>query len=184
MRFNQTTSKSDLLTKKYSITEIEELKISAEAANITFSSFRRNFDVQCMRKTHQGYYVVLLLEDGGNAFVFFNNDNELIRIISSNGFMGKDEFQNQVAEQMPQSEVLDFDHNAILAPISSVDATAHIVMEGIFLVKYARFIDGKIIQDPIVTSIQFLPNESIPTNDDAFVRDEIPFIFEHDKRSE
>lgn len=62
MKFNQTTNKNDLLTEKYPIIQIEELKSKTEAGNITFSDFKRDFDVQCMRKTHQGYYVVLLLE--------------------------------------------------------------------------------------------------------------------------
>ena len=184
MKFNQTTNKKDLLTEKYSIILIEELKSTAEAGDMIFSNFKRTFKVQCMRKTHQGYYVVLLLEDGGNAFAFFNEKNLLIHVMVSNSFKSKIEFQNQVVEQMPKSEVLNFDSNSIIAPVSALEITAHIVQEGIFIVKYSRFRDGKIIEDPIVTSIQFVENESILTNEDPFIRDEIPFIFEFDKASE
>ena len=82
MKFNQTTNKNDLLTKKYSITQIEELQSTAKINNMTFSNFKRDFDVQCMRKTHQGYYVVLLLEDGGNAFAFFVSFFSLIAALT------------------------------------------------------------------------------------------------------
>lgn len=183
MKFNQTTNKNDLLTEKYPIIQIEELKSKTEAGNITFSDFKRDFDVQCMRKTHQGYYVVLLLEDGGNAFAFFNAKNSLIRVMVFDNFKSKIEFQNHVVEQMPKSVVLNWDTNTLITPVSALEITAHIVQEGIFIVKYSRFRDGEIIEDPIVTSIQFIENESISTNEDLFIRDEIPFIFEFDKTS-
>ena len=73
MKFNQTTNKNDLLTEKYPIMQIEELQGTVETGDMTFSNFKRDFNVQCMRKTHQGYYVVLLLEDGRNAFAFFKS---------------------------------------------------------------------------------------------------------------
>ena len=183
MKFNQITNKNDLLTEKYPIIQIEELKSTAEAGNMTFSNFKRDFDVQCMRKTHQGFYVVLLLEDGGNAFAFFNEKNLLIRVMVVDNFKSKIEFQNQVVEQMPKSEVLNLDSNTHITPVSALEITAHIVQEGIFIVKYSRFRDGEIIEDPIVASIQFIENESISTNEDQFIRDEIPFIFEFDKAS-
>ena len=183
MKFNQTTNKNDLLTEKYPIIQIEELKSKTEAGNITFSDFKRDFDVQCMRKTHQGYYVVILLEDGGNAFAIFNEKNSLIRVMVFDNFKSKIEFQNHVVEQMPKSVVLNWDTNTLITPVSALEITAHIVQEGIFIVKYSRFRDGEIIEDPIVTSIQFIENESISTNEDLFIRDEIPFIFEFDKTS-
>lgn len=184
MKFNQITNKNDLLTEKYPSIQIEKLQSAAEVGDMTFSNFKRDFDVQCMRKTHQGYYVVLLLEDGGNAFAFFNDKNTLVRVMVLDSFKSKVEFQNQVVEQMPKSEVLNLDSNTIIAPVSAIEITAHIVQEGIFVVKYSRFRDGEIIEDPVVTSIQFIENESISTNEDPFIRDEIPFIFEFDKASE
>lgn len=182
-KFDQITDKNDLLTEKYPITQIEELQSAAEAGDMAFSNFKKNFNVQCMRKTHQGYYVVLLLEDGGNAFAFFNKKDALIRVMAFDCFKSKIEFQNQVAEEMPKSDVLNLDSNTIIAPVSAQEITAHIVQEGIFVLKYSRFIDGEIMEDPIVTSIQFIENEDMPTNDDPFIRDEIPFIFEFDKAS-
>ena len=181
MRFNQETNKNNLLTEEYSVIQIEELKKLAETKNVTFSKFKRNFNAQCIRKTYQGYYVVLLLEDSRNAFVFFDEENKLIRVMISDGFKSKEEFQNQVVKQMKKSEVVNFDSNTIFAPVSAIEITAHIVQEGIFIVKYSRFLNGKIIEEPIVTSIEFVENERISTNDDLFIRDGIPFILEIDK---
>lgn len=181
MKFNQETNKNDLLTEKYSIVQIEELKSAADFRNITFTKFKKDFNVQCVRKTHQGCYVVLLLEDERNAFVFFNKENILNRVMISDGFKSKVEFQNHVTEQMPKSEVLNFDLNTIFVPVSAVDITVHIVQEGAFIVKYTRFVDGKSIEDPVVSSIEFIENKSLSTNTDAFIRDQIPFVFEIDK---
>lgn len=181
MRFNQTTDKNDLITKKYSIAQIEELKNDEESENITFSKFKKNFDAQCVRKTHQGYYVVLLLEDGRNAFAFFNEKGLLIRVMISNGFMSEMEFRNRVTEQTTKSEVLNFDTNTIITPISAVEITVHIVREGIYIVKYSRFKTGKMVEDPIVLSIEFIRNENLSANEDLFIRNEVPFIFEIDK---
>lgn len=136
---------------------------------------------KCVRKTHQGYYVVLLLEDGRNAFAFFNEENTLTIVMVANGFKSKEEFYSQVFEQKSKSEVLNFDPNSILSSVSAVEITAHIVQEGICIVKYSRFLDGELIEDPVVSSVEFIKNESISTNEDFFIRDEIPFIFEIDK---
>lgn len=181
VKFNQTTNKKELLTKKYSVVQIEKLQKAAETGAMTFSDFKRDFDVQCVRKTHQGYYVVLLFESDENVFAFFNEKNTLFQIIISGDFKSKAEFQDQVVEQIPKSEVLNLDPNAIVAPVSSLEITAHIVQEGLFIVKYSRFKEGKIIEDPIVDSVQFIENESISVSNDPFIRDEIPYIFEIDK---
>ncbi|NLZ70431.1 MAG: hypothetical protein GX907_03760 [Clostridiaceae bacterium] len=186
MKFNNSTNKNDLLTKQYSSAQIEELKKAAESEGITFSKFQRDFAVQCVRKTHQGYYVVLLLEDGQNAFVFFYTENPFARVIIADGFKSKNEFYAHVSEQMPESEVLKFDpHTTLLLPFSAFDITAHIVQEGIFIVTYLRFSEGKgMLKDPIVSSVDFFENESVSTSENILVRDVIPFIFEFDKVSE
>ena len=184
MKFNNSANKNDLLTEKYSIAQIQELKNTAESEHITFSKFKRDFDVQCVRKTHQGYYVVLLLEDGRNAFAFFNKENALTIVMVANEFKSKEEFYSQVLEQKSKSGMLNLDPNTILSSVSAVEITAHIVQEGVYIVKYSRFLDGELIEDPVVSSVEFIENESISTNEDLFIRYEIPFIFEFDKVNE
>jgi hydrogenase maturation factor len=184
VKFNQVTNKDELVTRKYSIAQIEALKSKMETGRITFSKFKRDFDVQCIRKTHQGYYVILLLDSGGSAFIFFDEKNALSHIMIVGEFKRKIEFQAKVVEQMTLSEVLEFDPNAVFAPVSSMTITVHIVQEGVYIIKYLRFSDGNLILDPTVDTIEFLENDVLSTNPDPFIRDSIPFIFELDKISE
>ena len=178
-KFNQVKRASELITETYSAAQAKDLKNAAE--DVTFLMFKRNFNAQCVRKTYQGYYAVLFLNDGGNAFAFFDEKNMLKSVMISYGFKSETEFRNHVAEHMRKSEVLNYDTNSIALPVSAVDATAHIVQEGVFIVKYSRFENGKIIDDPIATSIVFVKNEEIATNEDLFIRNELPFIIEIDK---
>ena len=180
-KFNQAKYASELITETYSAAQAKELKKAAEDGDVTFSMFKRSFNAQCVRKTHQGYYAVLFLNDGGNAFVFFDEKSMLKSVMISYGFKSETEFRNHVTEHMRKSEVLNYDTNSITLPVSAVDTTAHIVQEGVFIVKYSRFENGKIIDDPIVTSIVFVKNEEIATNEDLFIRNEIPFILEIDR---
>lgn len=181
MKFDQKANKNDLLTIQYQNSQIEKLQSEIAVDEMTFSNFKRVFDVQCIRKTHQGYYVVLMLEDGRYAFVFFNKKNILVRVMVVDDFKSKIEFQKQVVEQMHKSEVLNWDSNTIIAPISAAEITVHIVQEGIFIVKYSRFRDGVIMEDPIITAIQFIENDSISTSEDPFIREVVPFVFDFDK---
>ena len=180
-KFNQAKYASDLITETYSAAQAKELKKAAEDGDVTFSMFKRSFNAQCVRKTHQGYYVVLFLNDGGNAFVFFDEKSMLKSVMISYGFKSETEFWNRITEHMRKSEVLNYDTNSIALPVSAADATAHIVQEGVFIVKYSRFENGKIIDDPIVTSMVFVKNEEIATNEDLFIKNEIPFILEIDR---
>ena len=85
---------------------------------------------------------------------------------------------------MTKEIMLTFEANTILLPVSSVDMTAHIVQEGIYIIKYSRFDDGKMMSDPVIEDVEFVENENISNNDDTLIRDEIPFILEIDKISE
>ncbi len=183
MKFDQITNKDDLLTEKYSITQIEELKNTVGIEEITFSKFKKEFEIECIRKTHQGYYVVLLMENGEYAFVFFDEENIVTRVLVSNGFKSKIDFQSHITEQMKESEVLKFDPNAILTPVSAKEITAHIVQEGVFIVEYSRFADGKMLEDPIVSSLKFIENDDVATSEDLLLKNEIPFVLEIDKMS-
>ena len=184
MKYNNSENKIDLITKKYSTEQIEKLELTTGSEKVTFSEFKKDFDAQCIRKTHQGYYVILLLEGGENSFVFFNDDNILTSVMTVDKFKTQNEFNIQALDGMTKSAVLNFDPNAILIPVSSVEITAHIVQEGLYIIKYTRFLDGQSIEDPVVNSVEFIANENISTSSDALVKDEIPFIFEFDKVSE
>ena len=58
------------------------------------------------------------------------------------------------------------------------------MQEGLYIIKYTRFLDGQSIEDPVVNSVEFIANENISASSDTLVKYEIPFIFEFDKVSE
>ncbi len=125
--------------------------------------------------------MVLLLEDGSNAFVFFDEENILYHIMVSNGFQSKEAFCALVMEQLPKNEVMNVDLNRISLPISALELTVHFVQEGICIVEYSQIEDGKLTDNPIVSSVDFISNESLLENEDPFIRLCVPFIFENDK---
>lgn len=181
MNFDNSTDKYDLITEKYSVQQIGQLKVWVESGRFTFSKFIKNFNAQCIRKTHQGYYVVLLSENNDSVFVFFNTENNARRIIITQQFMHKSDFEKHVVIGMTANEVESFDTNTIPMPISSVETTVHIVVEGAYIVRYTRFSNGKLTNIHTVESIEFVENKNLSKTDDLLVRNLIPYIFELDK---
>lgn len=177
MNFNNSTSKNDLITKKYSISQIETFEKQMSTRKICFSEFKRTFSAECIRETSQGYYVVLSLDNNQTAFVFFDNENQLYHIIVTEKFKTKTEFQSQISQGMSESEILLIDSNTIYMPMSSIDMTAHIVQEGVFLLQYSREL-GK---EPIVNSVEFVENENLLTDQNISIGNLIPFILDLDK---
>ena len=177
MKFDQETHRGELITKKYSTAQIEALQRNVQSGGMSYVQFKRQFKAECVRQTHQGYYVVLLAEDGRNAFAFFNNKDVLINVIVANGFMDRAEFESRVTVQMNKAAVLQADPQAIPAPVSAVDISIHIVKKGVFLLKYTREADSS-----VVATIEFVSNESLPTHEDPFVTGVVPYILAIDKR--
>ena len=107
IKYNNSENKIDIITKKYSTEQIEKLELTTGSEKVTFSEFKKNFDAQCIRKTHQGYYVILLLEGGENSFVFFNADNILTSVMTVDKFKTQNEFNIQALDGMTKSAVLN-----------------------------------------------------------------------------
>ena len=183
MKYDNSTDKNILITESHSSAQISDLKKKVESRSITFSKFKRKFNVQCLRKTHQGYYAILKSDDGRNVFVFIDNDYVLCDIIVADKFLTKDEFRDSVQLQMTRTEVLNIDPNTRLLPISSVSASVHYVQEGIYLVTYSRLVNNEFIMPPTVSSIEFISNEEHEKNEYASIPYITPFILEVDKKN-
>lgn len=181
VKFNNTADKSTLLTEIYTVSQVDELKNRSAQNTITFSDFKKDFAAECVRKTYQGCYVVLTLDNNDNAFIFFDNENNLTHILCANSFKSKNEFLSDSFKQKTKSEISAFDSNSFVLPISAVDMTVHIVKEGVCLVKYSRIVDGQLLDDPIVDSVEFIDNDSIESCENQLIRDNIPFIISVDK---
>ncbi len=168
MKYDNTTNKESLITKEYSSFEILHLKEKIKSEEISFDKFQKLFKVECLRKTHQGYYAILRQEDKKNVFVFFNNDFKLIDIIVAKEFLTKSEFENISINKTTESQILLLDPNAIFLPVSSTRMTAHIVDDGMFVITYSPYVvEGEISTDPTVVSIEYIKNEELlaGTND-------------------
>ena len=183
VKFDQNTDMNELITHKYSVTEIQSLQNAVPSLSMTFSDFKKKFKVQCARKTHQGFYVVLLIEDGRHAYICFNEDEMLYRVLVAGDFKSKEEFQNNVTTETQLSDVLKYDSNTLPSRVSAQKITIHIVKEGYFIVEYLRFVDGQLTDDPTVSSLTFYENDSLKSDEYDYAKVEmIPYIYEFDKR--
>lgn len=79
-----------------------------------------------------------------------------------------------------ESEVLSLDPNTILLPFSSVDITAHLVQEGIVLVRYTRMSEDGLLPAPIVESVNFFENQRISKSNDLILSN-VPYTLELDR---
>lgn len=181
MKYNNTVDKTHVITKIYSTSKIKKLKEEVESGSISYEEFKLDFKVECLRKTYQGYYIVLLQSDGRNVFVFMDNMSQLNDVIVFDSFNSKEDFNVFITNQTAKGEVISFDPNAIYLPISSKDITAHIVKEGIVIVNYVRMVDGVLLKDPLVDTIEFIENKDIPALNNDLVSLNVPYILDVDK---
>ncbi len=182
LKVDNVTSKNDLITKTYSIDKIQNMKQKVESGFMDFKQFKKEFKIQCMRKTHQGYYVVLLQDDGKDVFVFMNNEFNLHNVMIKDKFITREEFEQFLLSEPTVLEVMLFDVGTILLPVSAVNMTAHHVKGGVLLVTYEKQVPP--VQEyevPKVKSVEFYQDEDIINNDDDFIRLVVPYILEIDK---
>lgn len=134
--YNNTTDKHDLVNRTYSISEIESLKTEFETRQNTneeyrFSEFKRDFEVECVRKSLGGYYVILFLDNGSEAFVFFNEEMEMFSVMIFDRFLSVEDFEN-----LPSfTDIYKFDPNAERLDTGS-HIYIHIVQEGVLRARY------------------------------------------------
>ena len=74
VKYNNTERFENLVNIKYSSRKIKEIREAIERNDWNYMKFKSLFDIQCLRKTYQGYYVVLLQDDGRRAFVFMDEE--------------------------------------------------------------------------------------------------------------
>ena len=176
--YDNLTRKEDLITRQYPREMVDELthKIEEEEKKVGYGKLRRMFRLECVRKTEQGYYAVLHLTDGRNAFIFMDDQLIVSNVAIYDRFRTKEEFEQLIAEKQDatRADVLSFDPNEYGMPFSVVDEDAHIVQEGVIIVRYRRE-DGH-----PVDQIQFYSNSEIaagkPREITYFIKDGVPFF--------
>jgi hypothetical protein len=186
MKYDNEISYTNLINQKYSPEKIEAFKKEIETntnSPMTFSKLNTKFKIQCTRKTFQGYYSILKQNDESIVFVFINHDLEIIRLLKVHGFKSKSDFDFIVPKETKKSAIIALDSNAISYPISSFDVTGHILKDGLLIVRYNRIVDGMLLNDSVVDSVEFIDNaESSKVTDDFWVKN-TPYILPIDKSS-
>ena len=181
--YDNLVKKEDAITRQYPREMVDELthKIEEEEKKVGYGKLRRMFRLECVRKTYQGYYAVLQLTDGRNAFIFMDDQLIVSNVAIYDRFRTKEEFEQLIAEKQDTTwaDVLSFDPNEYGMPFSVVDEAAHIVQEGAIMIIYQRK-DGH-----PVDQIQFYSNSEIaagkPHEITYFIKGVVPYVLEIDR---
>lgn len=181
--YDNLVKKEDAITRQYPREMVDELthKIEEEEKKVSYGKLRRMFRLECVRKTYQGYYAVLQLTDGSNAFIFMDDQLIVSNVAIYDRFRTKEEFEQLIAEKQDTTwaDVLSFDPNEYGMPFSVVDEAAHIVQEGAIMIIYQRK-DGH-----PVDQIQFYSNSEIaagkPREITYFIKYGVPYVLEIDR---
>lgn len=180
--YNNNRKSSDLITKKYSATDIQALENAIYHSNKigNYYELKWNYNIQCLRKTPQGYYAILLQEDEKRVFVFMNDNLEIEELlIADQTFKSKNDFEKIVKNQsVPFFELDDFDINYFPSRSSIYYANAHIVKEGgVYII-----VDGiaGMNQDNIITDGYYIDFDEILISDDHFINSSVWIILDID----
>ncbi len=179
VKYNNVDSIAELITVRYSESDIKELQKKIDSYGLSYSSVKSKYKIQCLRKTHQGYYAVLLIEDGKRFFIFMDDEYKIFETLIASSFKHKEEYEFIDAWNTTKSEVLDFDENTVFLPVSGIPFTAHITYEGIYLISYRIYtFSNEISDDPLVRTINFFTYEDFYS--DELSEYLVPYILEMD----
>lgn len=162
MEYNNIKEYSELATYSYSIDKLLDIQneiINGE--NIRLTEIVENKNIECVRNIENSRYLLLISETGEKLFIFFDEKQVIKYTYFVNEFLEQSEFENVQKGNTRLSEIIKIDSNCFMSPVSTIEATVHIVKEGIIVVKYSRMQGTTILQDPIVESIEFCKNDEI-----------------------
>lgn len=185
--YDNLVKKEDAITRQYPREMVDELthKIEEEEKKVGYGKLRRMFRLECVRKTEQGYYAVLQLTDGSNAFIFMDDRLTVSKVAVYDCFRTKEEFEKFLSEKWDATwgDVLLFDSNEYGMPVSVVTSEAHIVQEGAIVVIYRR--EGERGEDWPVDHIRFYSDSEITAGEmgdwSYFIKYCVPHILEIDR---
>jgi len=184
--YDNLTRKEDMITRQYAPEKVERLAQKIEQQEkVRYSEVKRTFRLECVRKTYQGYYAVLQLTDGRNAFIFMDDQLIVSNVAVYDRFRSKEEFEQLIAEKQDatRADVLSFDPNEYPMPISVVSEEAHIVQEGVIIVRYRREDGYPVDQIRFYTDSEIAASEVIKHNYSITysIKNRVPCVLEIDK---
>lgn len=168
--YDNSTPAKDLITATHTVEEFENWKrrTSNMGDPASLWEFLCTFKVECLRKTPQGYYAVLFLEDGMRAYSFFGADLRVSHLrapyyVCLDFFKKSDLDQFLAAFECDGKITLssiansDVSEEFLGMPFNSPVAIARIVQEGVVLMTFEH-------EDPrqpeYLVSSEFISNES------------------------
>lgn len=172
-KYDNNTPISQVENQQYTEKEIKKLEENIFSGNITVRQFIRKYKPQCIRKTFQGYYAVLIQDNNLMCFVFWDNEDNIYNIYKTNGFVSHDMLQNSV--EIGKSNINDITSNGAdfcYYPISKMLLTGHICSDGVLIIEYDN--------NSVSNSIKFFSNEELDTSDDYLLQ-LTPYILPIDK---
>lgn len=195
VRYDNDKKFSESVNVTYSEAEIAELKEELEyskrisAKKYSYYQFRLNFKPQCVRKTFQGYYVILQQDDGKQVFVFFNKQRKLEDILVVEKFLKKVDFDFVEIGETKETDIREFTSDIIEPPYSAtvLTATAHILQDGLLVIWYTdRMEMSDMLETFRVRKVEFFSNDfledpTLPLNDEKSYF-KIPYILPIDKQ--
>lgn len=184
--YDNLTRKEDLITRQYAPEKVERLAQKIEQQEkVRYFEVKRTFRLECVRKTYQGYYAVLQLTDGRNAFIFMDDQLTVSNVAIYDRFRTKEEFEQLIAEKQDATwaDVRSFDPNEYGMPFSVVDEDAHIVQEGVIIVRYRREDGHPVDQIRFYTDSEIAASEVIKHNYSITysIKNRVPCVLEIDK---
>lgn len=184
MNCNNNSDYSNLISTIYSYDEFVEFGKSITYDNVSFDNFNALYKTECIRKTFQGYYVVLKLDDNRIGFTFFDDSKQLKNTLIVSNFRNSCEFDFITNKATTKNEINDFDQNYFSMPISAVDIDCHITTDGMIVIKYSRkmnlYEESK--YNASVESIEFYSNDELTKESDNFFINNTPYILPIDKK--
>lgn len=162
MEYNNVKHYNELVTYTYSTEEL--FKIQNEIrnqSNINLTEVVESRNIECIRNVENTRYVLLVSENGEKLFIFFDDKNIVKGFYFVEDFLKQNEFEDVQVGNTKLSEIIEMDNNYFISPFSALEATIHIVKEGVIIIRYNRMQGSTILQDPIVKNIEFYDNDEI-----------------------
>ena len=157
LNYDNNKTIQQLVTIKYSATEIKAIEEEIQEGKTTISSLKKLCKLECLRKTEHGYYTVLLGSDNSKLFVFFDGTEIVTHVSFVKEFKSKGDYDSLKIGETTLDDVFSFDENTVDVSPSSFNVTIAVVKEGLIHIIYERMNtdDMTFLPSPVIKSISF-----------------------------
>lgn len=184
-KYNNEQDFQELITYRYSSQEFSDIQENLKSGNdINLFEIVDSEKIECIREIEDIRYALLLSEKNERLFVFLNSDNVVTdSFYIENDFLEQRDFDNVQEGVTLKSDIEALDETPVYYAVSSEMVTGHIVKEGIIIIEYNRFLNGKKLNNPVVKSINFYGNDEILSiMESNFFVSNTPYILPIDKQ--